>query len=203
MKIAVLGAGRIGGTLAKKWATAGHTIRLGVRNAHKPEVQELLKTLGTNASASSIAEAINFGDVVLFAIPAGAMEAMITSNANALDGKIVIDATNNMSGPSMNSLATFAARTPHAKAYRAFSGYGWENFEDPMFGSLQADLFFCGPDGEARSVMEQLIAHVGLSPVYIGGSDQAPVLENVTRLWFALAFGQNLGRHLAFKVLTD
>jgi len=70
MKIAVLGAGRIGGTLAKKWATAGHTIRLGVRNAHKPEVQELLKTLGTNASASSIAEAISFGDVVLFAIPA-------------------------------------------------------------------------------------------------------------------------------------
>ena len=68
MKIAILGAGKVGGALGKKWSNAGHTIRFGVRDTHKPQVQELVQSLGANVSATSIAEAIDFGDVVLFAI---------------------------------------------------------------------------------------------------------------------------------------
>ena len=36
----------------------------------------------------------------------------------------------------------------------------------------------------------------------IGGLDQLQVIDNLTRLWFALARGRNMGRRLAFKVLT-
>jgi hypothetical protein len=39
--------------------------------------------------------------------------------------------------------------------------------------------------------------------MYIGGIEQADVLDGVLKLWFALSGGQKLGRHLAFKVLTD
>ena len=74
MKIAVLGAGNIGGTLAKKWAKAGHSICFGLRDPGKPYAQELVKSLGSAASASSIAEAIDFGEIVVFAIPGPSME---------------------------------------------------------------------------------------------------------------------------------
>src|SRR5260221_5799008 len=117
MKIAILGAGKVGGALGKKWSNAGHTIRFGVRDTHKPQVQELVQSLGANVSATNIAEAIDFGDVVLFAITGTPMDEMITANAQALGGKIIIDAANKFNVLPMNSLATFAAQAPTAIAH--------------------------------------------------------------------------------------
>src|SRR4051794_31235746 len=120
MQIGILGAGHIGGTLGKKWAGAGHAVRFGVRDPNKPEVQELIRSIGGNPSASTVADAINFGEVVLFAIPGPTMDETITANARALDGKIVIDAANKISEPIAHSLSTFQAQTPKAQYVRAF-----------------------------------------------------------------------------------
>lgn len=203
MKIGILGAGKIGGALGKKWAAAGHGIQFGVRNVQKPEVQELVRSLGSNVTAASIADAINFGEVILFSIPSGAMDETIAANAKALDSKIIIDAANKMGAPVVNSLPTFAKQTPNARVYRAFNNYGWENFENPTYSEVAGDQFFAGPDGEGRHVIETLISNVGLKPVYLGGPDQAFLLDDLLKLWFALAIQQKKGRHLAFKVLTD
>jgi 8-hydroxy-5-deazaflavin:NADPH oxidoreductase len=202
MKIAVLGAGNIGGTLGTKWAKGGHTVQFGVRDSNKPEVQKLVKSLGAKASASSISHAIDFGEVVVFAIPGAAMNETITSNAKALDSKIIIDTANKITSPVMNSLATFNVQTPQAKYYRAFNILGWENFENPMYGNTPADLFYCGPDGESRKQMEVLIEDVGLRPIYLGGPDQASLVDSVLSLWFTLAVKQKMGRNFAFKVMT-
>ena len=201
MKIAVLGAGHIGGTLAKKWAKADHTIRFGLRDPRKPQVQELVKSLGSAASASSVAEAIDFGDVVVFAIPGPAMEETIAANAKAIDGKTVIDTANKMGAASRNSISTFAKQAPKARAYRAFNTYGWENFETTNFQNGPADLFFCGPDGDSRGQVEQLISAVGLNPMYLGGPEQADLVDSVLALWFTLANSQKMGRGIAFKVI--
>ncbi len=128
------------------------------------------------------------------------MDETITSYAAQLDGRIIIDAANRLGGGPMNSLATFRERTPRARIFRAFNSLGWENFADPLFDGVPADLFYCGPGG--GSVIEQLIAAVGLRPVYAGGVDQVGLVDSVGALWFALALGQGIGRHLAFKVLT-
>ncbi len=204
MNIAILGAGNIGWVLGKKWHEAGHAIRFGVRNPDKPEIQTLVKSLGKNTSASMLDEAIQFGEVVVFAIPGGVMAETITAYASALDGKILVDAANNLAAGSTtaNSMATFAAQTPKAQVYRAFNCYGWENFEDTTFDGVPSDLFYCGPDGAPRSIMEKLIADVGLHPLYVGGTDQVEIVDSVLRLWFALVRGQKMGRKLAFKVLT-
>jgi predicted dinucleotide-binding enzyme len=201
MQIAILGAGNIGGTLGEKWAKAGHTVRFGVRDPQKPEVQQLVKSLGAKASAGSVADALKGAEVVLFAIPGKTMAETIAANAQALDGKILIDATNNMGGAaSINSLATLKQSAPNASLYRTFNCYGWENFKTPI---PDADLFYAGSDGAAKASVEQLISDVGYRPLYVGGVDQAGVLDGVLGLWFALAGGQKMGRKLAFKVLTE
>jgi 8-hydroxy-5-deazaflavin:NADPH oxidoreductase len=202
MKIAILGYGHIGGTLGKKWAVAGHVVQFGVRNPSKPEVQQVVGSLGKNGSVSSIAEAIDGAEVVVFAVPGNSMEETVSANARALDDKIVIDATNNFSGPGVNSLSIFQSKAPGAKYYRAFNIYGWENFEDPAFGGVTADLFYCGPEGPAKALVEELIGDVGLRPVYVGGPEQVGVVDGVLALWAGLARGQKMGRSLAFKVLT-
>ena len=204
MKIAIIGYGKIGGTLGTKWAVDRHTVQFGVRDPNKPDVQRLVRSLGKNASASGVAEAIGAAGVVVFAIPGSAMQQTVSDHARALEGKIVVDTTNNFGGgaPVANSLAVFQSKVPSVKYYRAFNIYGWENFEDPVYGGVTGDLFYCGPEGEAKSQVEELISDVGLRPVYLGGPDQAGVVDGALRLWAALVMGQKMGRTLAFKVLT-
>ncbi len=202
MKIAVLGYKTIGRTLGKKWIQAGHTVVFGVRQVDNEEVQALVKSLGNRATADTVANAIRLGEAVVFAIPGEAMEETIAAYAQALDGKTIIDAANRMRGGPMNSAAMFAAHAPTAKVFRAFNSLGWENFENPRFGDLQADLFYCGPEGKARADVEKLIADVGLRPICVGGIDQVQVVDSVTSLWFALVRQQGMRRHLAFKVLN-
>lgn len=203
MQISILGAGKVGSTLAQAWLRAGYTVRLGVRTVDSPAIQALLGELGEAASVTTVADAIAAGDVVVFAIPGQAMEATIAAHAAALASKVVIDAANKVGAATMNSRAAFTAHAPTAQVFRAFNTLGWENFAQPQFGAIQADLFFCGPDGAARHQVEQLIAAVGLRPVWVGGPEQTALVDALGGLWFALALGQQRGRHLAFKLLTD
>jgi predicted dinucleotide-binding enzyme len=199
MKIAVLGSGNIGGTLGKKWAAAGHEVTFGVRN----EKSSKAKPLPEGTSAASIPNAIRAGDIVVFAVPYGAVAQIVRDNASILAGKVVIDATNNFGAAVVNNLAVFTQRVPNAHAYRAFNSMGWENFADPVFGGEQADLFYCGPEGSSRSQIERLIADIGLKPIYVGGLDTAPFVDAIGSLWVALAYSRGMGRRLGFKTLTD
>ena len=78
----------------------------------------------------------------------------------------------------------------------------WENFANPDFDGIRADLLWCGPDGDSGTLIEALIADIGLRAVRVGGLDRLHLVDMLAGLWFALALGQGRGRHLAFKVLT-
>ncbi len=202
LRIAVLGAGNIGGTLGRKWVAAGHTVTFGVTDPSGARAQALRAALGDSVAIGTVADALAAGDIVVMALPGAAMDATIATHASRLDGKIIIDATNRMGGGPMNSLATFRAHTPQARVFRAFNSLGWENFADPLFDGVPGDLFYCGPDGSAGEAVERLIADAGLRPVRLGDTDQVALVDSITALWFALAVRQGKGRHLAFKVLA-
>lgn len=200
--IVLLGAGNIGGTLGRKWAAAGHKVTFGVPDPSSPRAQALRAELGDNAAVGTVADALSAGDVVLMAVPGAAMAQTIADNAAQLDGKIVIDAANNLSSGSPNSYAVFQARTPRARVFRAFNTLGWENFANPVIGGVQADLLYCGPGGDDGAVIEQLIRDIGLRPIRVGDMGAVGMVDSLLPLWFALS-QQGHGRHMAFKVLTD
>jgi predicted dinucleotide-binding enzyme len=201
MKITVLGTGNIGSTLGRKWAAAGHEVIFGVRDVTAEKVQSLLAE--TAAKAASVAEAVAASKVVVFAIPGTAVPAIVAANRDQLDGKIIIDATNKIREAEMNNFDTFVTQTPQASLFRVFNSLGWENFDNPTFNGEPADHFYCGDSGPAQEVVHSLIADIGLRPIYIGGRDQVGVVDNLVRLYFALASGQGYGRHVAFKTLYD
>ena len=202
MNITILGAGNIGGTLGAKWANAGHAVTFGVRDVDSPKTQAVLKA-GSHVVVDTIANALARGDVIVVAIPGAAVRATAEAYAAALNGKVVIDASNNVGAPDMSAVGVLTAHASQARIFRAFNTLGWENFAEPQIAGVQADLFYCGPTEPAsRAIVEQLIAEVGLRPVYVGGLDQVGVVDNLTRLWFALAVGKQKGRHLAFKLLA-
>jgi len=197
--IAVIGAGRIGGTLARKWRLAGHAITFGARDPHKQALRALAQEIA--AEAASVPDAVDGADVVAFAIPGAAMADAVSGLGPRLDGKVVIDATNNVRGVVMHSAAPIAAAAPGAFYFRAFNTLGWELLVEPVVGGTQADLFFCGPDGDPRAPVERLIADVGLRPIWVGGPEEVDVVDGVLRLWFTLVVKGGRGRRLAFTMI--
>src|SRR2546427_10062116 len=91
MRIGVIGAGHIGGTAAKLFAKAGHQV--AVSNSRGPAtLASLVSSIGPNVKATSVVEAVKFGDVVLLALPYRKMDALPPGESFA--GKIVIDSMN-------------------------------------------------------------------------------------------------------------
>ena len=201
MNIVILGSGNIGGTLGKKWAAAGHQVTYGARNPDDPKYAELLDL--SNIRVTTVAQAVAAGEVLLLAIPGGAVVDILAQVHDLLDDKVIMDATNNVRQAELNSFAAITTAAPGARLYRAFSTLGWENFKTPEINGQQVDLFYCGDEGESKTTIETLIADVGLRPVYVGDQEQVGVVDGLTRLWFALAFGQSRGRRLAFKMLAE
>src|SRR5690242_4124775 len=71
LKIGVVGAGHIGGTIGELWTKAGHPVFFSSR--HPEELRDLVARLGPLAQAGSVDQAIGFGDVVFLAVPYGAL----------------------------------------------------------------------------------------------------------------------------------
>jgi predicted dinucleotide-binding enzyme len=190
-RIAVLGAGRIGGTIGDAWRRAGHDVTFGVRDAAGRD--------GGGRTFASPVEAVRDADVVLFAVPGGAMDATVASLADHLHGRVLIDASNRVGMTVMHSERLLALGNDRTFVFRAFNALGWEIFANPRVGEEIADLFFSGPDGPARRVVEGLIEDVGLRPIYVGADPN--VVDGALRLWFAVVSTRGRGRNVAFKVL--
>ena len=91
MHIAIIGSGHIGGGLGRAWANKGHAITFGVRDTSDPDLKPLLGE--TRAKAASIGEAARAAEVVVLAMPYGALDAVLDATGD-LAGKVVIDCTN-------------------------------------------------------------------------------------------------------------
>lgn len=189
MKIAIVGAGNIGGTIGERWMKSGHDVVYGLRDPSKRK------------GAKAIEQALVGAEAVLLAVPGSATAEFVRKHATALDGKILIDATNDFRAAKFNSWPELTSAVPNARLYRAFNTLGWDVFANPLVGGVQADLFFCGPEGHAHEVVEQLISDAGLRPIWVGGADQVDTVDGVLRLWYVLA--RTRGRRIAFKLLAD
>ena len=198
--IAVIGSGIIGRTLATRFAQVGHAVTFGSRTPGNADLAAFAGQIGTRVT--EIPAAIDGADVVLLAIGGAAMAEAVPAFGARLDGKVAIDATNHVGGPSLNSLAVLAEHAPRARLYRAFNSLGWENFADARYGEDTGDMLYSGPAGEAQPIVEGLIGATGLRPVWVGDNDKVQIVDNFVALWFTLAFERGWGRNLGFKLLT-
>ena len=208
--IAVLGAGTVGSTLATGWARAGHRVILGSRDPDAVKVRDavdnVLANAGGNATGGAVSaakhrEATAKSAVVVIAVPGDQVPHLIDTLGDALRGKVVIDATNNTTGPAMNSIEPL--KSAGAVAFRVFNTVGWEQMHSPVFGTLRADMLYAGPAGEADAVVAQLITDIGFRPIPVGdGADAVAAVDALARLWFLLAFRQGHGRRVGFRILT-
>jgi len=188
-RIGMIGSGNVGSALGRVWAQAGHSVIFSSRNIEHDRA--LASKVGNNAKAGTPREAAEFGDVIVMAVPYRALPELGKSLADALKGKVVIDACNPF--PSRDGeiaewarekgagLAT-AELLPGARIVRAFNAIGAARMGSAHEQPGRIGMPIAGDDAEAIAIASRLIRDIGYEPVLVGGLDMGKHLMPGTPL---------------------
>ncbi|MFL6583784.1 MAG: NADPH-dependent F420 reductase [Chthoniobacterales bacterium] len=174
MRIGVIGAGSLGGTVGSVLVKAGHEVKFSSR--HPEELAAMVRELGPRASIGTPREAAEFGTVLLFAVPYDALPELGRDLKNAVRGKIVLDACNargdsatakeaeaNGVGPTSAKLLT---GTRLVRAFSAVDATAVEASFNRQSDKLGVPL--ASDDAEAMQVAARLVRDAGCEPVIVG-----------------------------------
>jgi 8-hydroxy-5-deazaflavin:NADPH oxidoreductase len=203
LKIAIIGAGNVGGALALGWARAGHEIIIGAKNPSSDKVKKVL-TQNSQIKVKSVNEASKEAEVILIAASASAVPDISKSLGNVKD-KIIIDAMNSIAVDSagyQNSFEALKSLTNCENIVKCFNTTGFENMINPKYGNITADMFVAGNSIKGKQIATKLAKEIGFAECYdFGGDHRVEMLEQLAMMWVNLALIQKQGRNIAFKVL--
>jgi predicted dinucleotide-binding enzyme len=176
MKIGLIGSGNVGGALGRSWARAGYDVMFSSRNLDHD--RQLAADVGARARAGTPQEAAAFGDVLLFAVPYSALPELGKSLGDALEGKVVLDASNpfpQRDGEIANQAREKGAGVmsaellPGARIVRAFNAIGAARMGSAYEEPGRVGMPMAGDDPQAIEIASQLIRDLGYEPVLVGG----------------------------------
>lgn len=208
MKIAIIGAGNVGGALGRAWAKAGHSIVFGTRDVNKPELKSLSAQIG--ATAASAAEAARQGDVVVLTLPWQSAEGVVKT-IGSLAGKVVIDTMNPLAmvdgalglerGFTTSGAETVASWLPGAKVVKTFNQVGANMMTEGRSFAQPPVMFLAGDDEAAKATVAKLVSDLGFEPLDSGALRQSRLLEPLAMVWINQSLFRGLGRDWAFGAL--
>jgi 8-hydroxy-5-deazaflavin:NADPH oxidoreductase len=203
MRIAIIGAGQLGGALGKRLLEAGHEVMFG-DGATASEAANAI-----DARAASNREAAAWADLVVLAVPFAAIEEALTA-AGPLEGKVLWSCVNALT-PDFSGLAVgfhtsaaeqVASHAPGARVVAAIPPFA----EALSTGDLRYDaelvpsVFVCGDDSEAKSTVEQLVSEIGAEPIDAGPLHAARLVEPAMMLLVSIAYS-GLPRDVGLRLI--
>lgn len=184
VKIGIIGAGRMGGTLAVLLARAGHQV-FPANSRGAESLRELVAEAGANATAVTAEQAVREGELVILTLPWGHPEALPAPALVA--GKMVVDAMNDFrSGSATRQIGNTSSEQtakalPGARLVKAFNTMHFRDMRDAtgLAGDDRLTLFVAGDDAEAKRVVGGLMNDMGFIAIdtgslHEGGHRQEP-----------------------------
>ena len=178
MKIGVIGAGNIGSNAARLFVKAGHQVVIS--NSRGPQtLQDLVEELGDNATAGTVEQARDFGDIVFISIPLGKYTDL---PVNGWEGKVVIDSNNYYPERDGQIFAIDSGETtsselllrhlPDARIVKGFNTIWFEHLKSQGNTDLPLEerraIFIAGDDSDAKAIVAKLIEEIGFAAVDTG-----------------------------------
>ena len=191
MRIAIMGAGNVGGELGKGWARAGHTIVYGVPNPSAAKHGAAAAAAG-GARVATVNEAARNADATVLAVPWAAVSKVIAA-CKPLKGRLILDATNPLAfgadglsltvGFSTSGGETVAAQAPGAYVFKTMNQVGFAVMADCAGYPARPVMFVAGDDAAHKTTVFGLVADLGFTPRDAGPLDRSRLLEPYAMLW--------------------
>jgi len=190
MRIAIIGAGNVGGGLAGAATAAGHDV---VLSASTPaSAQETAAKTGATAAGGN-AEAVRGADIVVLAVPGSIAADVAAELGDALDGTVVIDATNplnatysDLTTSGESAAEALQARVPGARVVKALNTVFASRYGNTAENGRPLDALVAGDDEDAKAAVSALIGSIGFNAVDAGSLRMARTLEEIAFLNISL-----------------
>src|SRR5450759_4421339 len=188
--MAIIGSGNVGKALARSSVKAGHKVTLTATSTEK--AAEAAKATGAHA-ANSNKEAVEDADLVIVAVPYDKLGEVFRGLGTAVDGKVVVDATNHINvqnpGEVLNGISNaedIQKRHPKVHVVKAFNYAFAARMAEPSVDGIRLDGFVAGDDQAAKAKVLELVESIGFRPIDAGPLVMARALEAMALLIITL-----------------
>lgn len=187
--VTIIGAGNIGGAVARLALKAGADVQVLARDAAKAAAVDPAVTAGTVGDAVT-------GDVVVLALPYPALAEVAVQYPDGFAGHVVVETTNPVDFATFDSLvvpagssatAELAALLPQARVLKAFSTNFAATLACGTVGALPTTVLIAGDDADAKAALAGVVEGGGLRAVDAGSLKRAHELEALGFLQMTLA----------------
>ena len=209
MKLAVIGSGNVGKSIGAWASEVGYEVIFSSKN--KQHAREAARITGKNSRAESVHDAVERADMVLLAVPYGAVKEILSDLGSLLNGKVLIDVTNALSsdyssltlGFSTSAAEEIQKLVPGAKVVKAFNTVFAQVYaaQNPNIKGNKITVFFAADDKEAKNKVADLIIKMGFDAVDAGPLKAARNLEPMALLNISLGYGLGHGTSIGFSLL--
>jgi 8-hydroxy-5-deazaflavin:NADPH oxidoreductase len=189
-KIGIIGDGNVGSALARGLKRAGHDVR----------------AVGKDKAA--IRETASWAEVVLFAVPFGAIDEVVKEVGNVVEGKTLIDVTNALDA-SMSLAVGFTTsgaeelqkKLPNARIVKAFNTVFAQHMDSGRLGDKPLTAFVAADDAAAKKTVLELARGIGFDAIDAGPLKNARLLEPFAFFNIQLGYVLGMGTQIGFKLL--
>jgi NADPH-dependent F420 reductase len=188
--ISIIGTGTMGQAIAGVFGKGQHSVQL----------------LGESDAATAVT-----GDIVVLAVPYGAVSAIVAERGDSLAGKVVVDITNPVDFETFDSLvvpadssatAEIARLLPKSRLVKGFNTTFAGTLAAGTVGPNATTVLLAGDDADAKSEVADAIAAGGLKAIDAGPLARARELEALGFLQISLAAGEKVSWTGGFGVVA-
>jgi predicted dinucleotide-binding enzyme len=191
-KIGIIGSGNVGSALARSITRAGHEV----------------KTVGSNAPA--VRETAAWANLVILAVPFGAIDDVVKSAGDMLAGKTLVDVTNVLDasmnlavGHTTSGAEELQKKLPKARVVKALNTVFAQHMDTGRLGNQQLTAFVAGDNAAAKAAVLELTREIGFDAVDAGPLRNARLLEPLACLNIHLGYVLKMGPQIGFKLLRS
>ena len=189
-KITIIGGGKMGKAISNLVTSGGNTVEILTR--------------------SDAVTAVT-GEIVVLAIPFGAVEDVLSRRADELAGRIVVDITNPVDFATFDSMvvpadssaaAELQAKLPQSKVLKAFNTNFAATLESGKVGDATTTVLIAGDDQDAKQSLADIVNASGMKALDAGSLKRARELEAIGFQQLVLAASNQVGWNAGFAVIS-
>lgn len=188
-KIGIIGNGNVGSALARGLERAGYDVR------------------AVGSEPAKVKETGEWSEVVILAVPYGAVDDAVRELGASIEGKTLVDVTNALTGDMQlaSGCTTSGAEhlqqiAPGARVVKAFNTQFAGHLDSGRLDGQPLTAFAAGNDTQAKQQVLEMAKAIGFDPVDAGPLQNARLLEPLgyfnIQLGYVLGLGTNIGLKL-------